>query len=115
LFFLLKKNIILIRVWIITKNFFPDASEYPLIAISHSTRYNAEEHIEVGKVLRKYREEKGALLIFSASISHNMRDMVTVVRTGLKTKNEQVYRDFEEYVRKNALKLAGLEREQHIL
>ncbi len=102
-------------MWDITNTFFPDASEYTLIAMSHSTRYNAEEHIEVGKVLRKYREEKGALLIFSGSLNHNMRDIMTSMRTGQKTKNEQVYRNFEEYMRKNALKLTGLEREQHIL
>jgi aromatic ring-opening dioxygenase catalytic subunit (LigB family) len=94
-------------VWDITNTFFPDASEYPVLSISHSTRYDAQEHIEVGKVLRRYREEKGALLIFSASANHNLREMIMTMRNGYKTKNGQIYQDFEEFLRKNALQLTG--------
>ncbi len=47
----------------------------PVLSISHSMRYNVQEHAEVGKLLRRYREDKCVLLIFSARAKHNLPEI----------------------------------------
>ncbi len=54
----------------------------PLLSISHSMRYNAQEHAEVGKVLRRYREDKCVLLSFSARANHNRHEIMMTMRNG---------------------------------
>ncbi|KRX07794.1 Extradiol ring-cleavage dioxygenase, class III enzyme, subunit B [Pseudocohnilembus persalinus] len=96
-------------VWSITKLIDPDG-EIPCLSISVNRKWDPQQHIKLGKILGKLRDEN--LIVASGSASHNLREFFTQVQYGIKSKFSQQIKSFNDQVIEILVKKTGNERVQ---
>ncbi|KRX07793.1 Extradiol ring-cleavage dioxygenase, class III enzyme, subunit B [Pseudocohnilembus persalinus] len=99
-------------VWSVTKLIDPEGI-IPVVSISMSQNWNAEEHIKLGQILGKYRNEN--LVIGSGSVSHNLREMFSQFRSGLESKYAKDFKNFNNKIVEYLENKQGTERNQAVV
>ena len=92
----------------------PNKQGFPVLNLSLKSSFDIQDHLNYGKILRKFREEHNCIIVCSGSSSHNLRDLFTNMRSGGKSKLMNEYKSLDTYLDTNVLQLKGDERIQHI-